>query len=504
MHPTRWTTLYVSMAIAMVVTAVPTALTVAARVATPTPGVISTPPGSVAGAIVDARWRADVAAMRRYRPGYEFWQRVFTMPDGSIVFGSAMDGRLVATFPARGDWMRHAVWTDPSLAGIVQGQHLARKLGERREQVATLLERASGPVLQNATRGDALLRNTPRYGSFVAEWAAIYERFRVPAEIGLAQGVLESGLSGTRRSEANAVGFCQWLQQNWKRLNYFSPTPLEALNQTTQAPYCAAYLSVLATKYGSFIPALSEHNAGATNVGRALINGEHLGARDVRDRYLLGSKLARDLRALPGRRYEDVYHSYGPRSYLYAEMVFGNARTVRQLIASTPQEQIHAMRIPRMMSLAEIVKRTGLTTAEVQRFNPALVGRVQADGTLYLPYYVNGFGRDVAFWHRPPSPSYLSVLDDFMRLDAGAEQWDDPTFAPVLAQFRRRFSNTNSEEGAVMATVLAYVMDQTYASSRRTLLIEFRQSEHVQQLIERGIRQLGDPRAQGMQAALAK
>jgi hypothetical protein len=157
-----------------------------------------------------------------------------------------------------------------------------------------------------------------------------------------------------------------------------------------------------------------------------------------------------------------------------------------------------------MMSLAEIAKRTGLTTAEVQRFNPALVGRVQADGTLYLPYYVNGFGRDVAFWHRPPSPSYLSVLDDFMRLDAGAEQWDDPTFAPVLAQFRRRFSNTNSEEGAVMATVLAYVMDQTYASSRRTLLIEFRQSEHVQQLIERGIRQLGDPRAQGMQAALAK
>ena len=76
------------------------------------------------------------------------------------------------------------------------------------------------------------------------------------------------------------------------------------------------------------------------------------------------------------------------------------------------------------------------------------------------------------------------------RLDAGAEEWDDPTFAPVLADFRRRFSNTNTEEGAVMATVLAYVMDQTYASSRRTLLIQFRQSEHVQELIERGIRQL--------------
>jgi hypothetical protein len=46
------------------------------------------------------------------------------------------------------------------------------------------------------------------------------------------------------------------MQKNWKRLNYFSPTPIEAKNQTAQAPYCAAYLSVLATKYGSFIPAL--------------------------------------------------------------------------------------------------------------------------------------------------------------------------------------------------------------------------------------------------------
>ena len=70
-------------------------------------------------------------------------------------------------------------------------------------------------------------------------------------------------------------------------------------------------------------------------------------------------KLARDLRALPGREYEDVYHSYGPRSYLYAEMVFGNTLNVRRLIASTPQESIHAMRTPRAMSLAHIVKRTG-------------------------------------------------------------------------------------------------------------------------------------------------
>ena len=109
---------------------------------------------------------------------------------------------------------------------------------------------------------------------------------------------------------------------------------------------------------------------------------------------------------------------------------------------------------------------------------------------MYLPYYVSGFGPDVAFWHRTPSPAYLTVLDDFLRLDAGPEQWDDPAFAPVLADFRRRFRNTNTEEGTVMDTVLAYVMDQAYTSSRRTLLSDFRRDENVQRLIERGVREL--------------
>ena len=345
-------------------------------------------------------------------------------------------------------------------------------------------------MLNNSTRGDALLSNAGRYGPFLAEWAAIYERFGVPAEIGLAQVILESGLNGTRRSEANAVGFCQWLQRNWKRLNYFSPTPIEGQNQTTQAPYCAAYLSVLATKYGSFIPALSEHNAGGTNVGRTLINGEHLGAEDIRDRYFLGSKLARDLRALPGKEYEAVYRSYGPRSYLYAEMVFGNSFNIRRLIASTPQRSINAMRTPRTISLAEIIQHTRLPADEVRRFNPALVERVPAHTTLYLPSYVPEFGPDVAFWRRPPSPSYLAVLDDFMRLDSGLEQWDDPAFARVLKDFKRRFKETNTEEGVVMETVLAYAMDQAYTSSRRTLLTEFRSSEKVKWLIERGVLEL--------------
>ena len=439
---------------------------------------------------VEARRRADFAAMQTFRPGYAFWQHVFTIPDGSIAFGSAVDGRLLATFPAKGEWTRQAVWADLTVARVLEGQPLARNLRERRDQVALLLERAAGPVLNNSTRGDALLANADRYGPFLAEWAAIYERFGVPAEIGLAQVILESGLNGTRRSEANAVGFCQWLQRNWKRLNYFSPTPIEGQNQTTQAPYCAAYLSVLATKYGSFIPALSEHNAGGTNVGRTLINGEHLGAEDIRDRYFLGSKLARDLRALPGKEYEAVYRSYGPRSYLYAEMVFGNSFNIRRLIASTPQRSINAMRTPRTISLAEIIQHTRLPADEVRRFNPALVERVPAHTTLYLPSYVPEFGPDVAFWRRPPSPSYLAVLDDFMRLDSGLEQWDDPAFARVLKDFKRRFRETNTEEGVVMETVLAYAMDQAYTSSRRTLLTEFRSSEKVKWLIERGVLEL--------------
>jgi hypothetical protein len=440
--------------------------------------------------IIAQRRRDDFAAMETFRPGYPFWQYVFTLPDRSIAFGSAVDGRLLATFPTRGEWTRHAAWADPTLAHVLEGQQLERRLGKRREQVALLLERTAGPVLNNSTRGDALIPNVRRYGSFLGEWGAIYERFGVPREIGLAQVILESGLGPKRRSEANAVGFCQWLQRNWKRLNHFSPTPIEGLNQTTQAPYCAAYLSVLATKYGSFIPALSEHNAGGTNVGRTLINGEQLGAHDVRARYFLGSKLARDLRALPGKEYEDVYVSYGPRSHLYAEMVFGNTFIVRNLIASTPQSPIYAMRTPRSISLTEITKRTGLSADEVRRFNPALVDRVPAQATLYLPEFVGEFGADVAFWRRPASAAYVAVLDDFMRLGAGAERWDEPAFAHVLTDFKRRFRETNTEEGIVMETVLSYAMDQAYTSPRRTILSEFRSSGQRRRLMERGVLEL--------------
>jgi hypothetical protein len=444
----------------------------------------------IEGTAANARLRADVVAMRTFRPGYRFWRHVFALPDGSIAFGSAADGRLLATFPAKGDWSQRAVWTDPAIAATLDGFSLARKLDERREQVALLMERTAGPVLHNSTRGDALLMNLPSYGQFVGEWSAIYERFGVPPAIGLAQVVVESGLSGTRRSSANAVGFCQWTRKNWKRLGYFSSIHLQQENQTTQAPYCAAYLSVLATKYGSFIPALSEHNAGGTNVGRALIAGEYLNGASVRERYLLGSQLARDLRTLPDREYDQVFGSYGYRSYLYAEMVFGNAINVRRLIAAMPRVPIHAMRTPRVISLAEIVERTSLPLAEVRRYNPALVDRVPAGAAVYLPVYVSQFGSDVAFWRRPAKRAYAAVLADFLRLEPGPERWDDPAFAPVLADFRRRFRATNTEEGLVMETVLAYAMDQAYTSPRRSLLAEYRSNERIQWLMASGVLEL--------------
>ena len=146
----------------------------------------------------------------------------------------------------------------------------------------------------------------------------------MPAEVGLSQAVLESGLDGRARSRSRALGFCQFLKRNWEHLNRLSPHTIEAFNQTTQAPYCAAYLSVLATMYGSYIPALSEHHSGGVNVGRVVINGERLGGADAREQSLHG----RDLRPRAARRgaqrYRDLYRTYGPRSFLYAEMVFGN------------------------------------------------------------------------------------------------------------------------------------------------------------------------------------
>jgi hypothetical protein len=457
------------------------------------------PPGAFQspGASVDSEYpplalarmvlEQDLAALGISRPSYPFWRYIFMIPDGSVAFGSAWDGRLLASFPNQGDWMQAGQWEDPSLSGLLQGQPLPTDISRRRDQVAEILEPSVGPVVHNATRGNFLIPNVRTYGGFMAEWGAIYERFGAPAEIGLAQALVESGFSGTVRSRANAVGLCQWLKPNWDRLDRLTPFPIEVQNQTTQAAYCAAYLTVLATKYGSFIPALSEHHAGIANVGRVLVNGGWLGAEDVRNRYFAGAEFARDLRAISPRQFRDLVGTYGPRSFLYSEMVFGNTSNVLSILESVPQERIYAVRVSRPVSMDEIVRRAGLTQAEVKRFNPALFRQVPRGATLYLPRPVEGFGTDVTFWHRPAPEAFTSVLHDFVRLDVPQETWWDPAFDATLSAFRHRFRATECEEGMVMDAVLGYLVQDL--RSGRSVLARYNANPRVLRVFEDGVQQ---------------
>ena len=453
-------------------------------------------PGGSFGEVARARLVADIEALAAFRPSYPFWQHIFTIPDGHIAFGSRTDGRLLVTFPSRGDWRRNGDWAEASLATALSGRGLPGRMSDRRRAVEQALERRVGPVLHNATRGRFVAPHAARYGRFLGEWSAIYERFGVPPEIGLAQAMVESGFNGRARSNVRALGFCQWMPRNWNYLKRRSPHVIEGYNQTTQASYCAAYLTVLTTMYGSFIPALSEHHAGGVNVGRTVINGQRLGAQNMREQYLRGSDFARRLREISIRRYRALFRTYGPRSALYAEMVFGNMENIRRLIEETPQSKVFAMRVPRNTPITRVMQRTGLSRDEVRRYNPALVRQVPARANLYLPDYVEDFGPDVSFWHHPPSPEYAALLDEFVRLDASIEEWHTDSFRRRLEDFRRRFANTGTEEGAVMATILSFAIQDLNTSRRGAILDEFRRSDRVRRLFNQGRRELSGPAAQ--------
>ena len=149
------------------------------------------------------RLAQDITAVETYRPEYPFWQYIFTIPDGRIAFGSAQDGRLLATFPTAGDWARDAVWEEQALLRLPERPHAAQA-AERAPRRAGPTARRRSRVRSSTTRlaGSSSCRTRSATAASSDEWGAIYERFGVPAEIGLAQAILESGLDGRARSRA--------------------------------------------------------------------------------------------------------------------------------------------------------------------------------------------------------------------------------------------------------------------------------------------------------------
>jgi hypothetical protein len=81
------------------------------------------------------------------------------------------------------------------------------------------------------------------------------------------------------------------------------------------------------------------------------------------------------------------------------------------------------------------------------------------------------------------------VLDEFVRLDVSPDEWDSPPFDTVLEGFRKRFADTRTEEGAVMATTLTYAMQDRRTSRQAEILADFRSSDEIRDLFDRAQRE---------------
>ena len=119
-------------------------------------------PAAETARVAEARLQADLDVVRAFRPAYPFWQHIFTIPDGRIAFGSARDGRLLATFPSKGDWATGAVWLQQDLGTALADVKWPVRVDDRRDLVTARLEPALGPLVHNPTRGAFLLPNIPK------------------------------------------------------------------------------------------------------------------------------------------------------------------------------------------------------------------------------------------------------------------------------------------------------------------------------------------------------
>lgn len=166
-------------------------------------------------------------------------------------------------------------------------------------------------------------------------------------------------------------------------------------------------------------------------------------------------------------------------------------QVVTRIRNEVPQERIFATRAATPIPMGAITSRTHLTAAEVLRFNPALTRQVPALANLYLPMRVPEFGDDMAFWHRPAGAPFTDALEAFLQLEAGVLRWHDASFEQILQAHRRRFEATRTEEGIVMAAVLAYVIGDLRTSRRAAILDDFRSNGRILDLFKRGAAELG-------------